>query len=246
MNAIGYIRVSTGRQAEDDKYGPEAQREGIERYARAHGYKIVAWREDTASGASDERPALDEILYGDMGVQFEAVIAFKNDRIARDTKLYFYYLYVLERRGVKLLSTQESFDEGDAFANIYRALLQFVAEQERRNIALRTGGGRSMKAACGGYGGGRPPYGYRAVGKQLEIDPLEARAVRYVFQRHAEGAANMRIAREMNNCAFKPRTGKEFRESNVRRILANEALYRGMYKYGNGNTVQGVHEPILR
>ena len=26
MNAIGYIRVSTGRQAEDDKYGPEAQR----------------------------------------------------------------------------------------------------------------------------------------------------------------------------------------------------------------------------
>ena len=31
------------------------------------------------------------------------------------------------------------FSEGDDFANIYRSLLMFVAEQERKNIALRTG-----------------------------------------------------------------------------------------------------------
>ena len=79
------------------------------------------------------------------------MIVFKNDRIARDTKLYFYYFYTLEKRNVKLLSTEEHFSEGDDFANIYRSLLMFVAEQERKNIALRTGRGRSLKAQCGGY-----------------------------------------------------------------------------------------------
>lgn len=34
---------------------------------------------------------------------------------------------------------EEHFSEGDDFANIYRSLLMFVAEQERKNIALRTG-----------------------------------------------------------------------------------------------------------
>lgn len=36
------------------------------------------------------------------------------------------------------------------FANIYRSLLMFVAEQERKNIALRTSKGRQLKAQCGG------------------------------------------------------------------------------------------------
>ena len=60
----------------------------------------------------------NKILYDEdiSNPPFEAVIAFKSDRVARDTKLYFYYLYVLEKRNIKLLSTQEVFPEGD-FAN---------------------------------------------------------------------------------------------------------------------------------
>ena len=158
-NAIGYIRVSTEQQADDDKYGIESQKQAILLYANNNGYHIVDWKIDDVSGASDNRPALNEILNGDVvcNPPIEAVIVFKNDRVARDTKLYFYYLYVLEKKNIKLLSTVEKFNEGDDFANIYRSLLQFVAEQERKNIALRTGRGRSIKAQCGGYSGGRVP-----------------------------------------------------------------------------------------
>ena len=133
-NAIGYIRVSTERQADDDKFGIEVQKQAILLYANDNGYNIVDWKIDEISGAKDDRPALNEILYGDnvTNPPYEAVIVFKNDRLARDTKLYFYYLYVLEKKNIKLLSTQESFAEGNEFANIYRALLQFVAEQERK------------------------------------------------------------------------------------------------------------------
>lgn len=247
-NAIGYIRVSTEQQANDDKYGIDVQRKEILSYADAHGYAIVDWKVDEISGAKDDRPKLNEILYGENTTNppYEAVIIFKNDRLARDTKLYFYYLYTLEKKNIKLLSTKEEFAEGSDFANIYRALLQFVAEQERKNIALRTGKGRSMKAACGGYSGGRCPYGYKVVGGRLIINDDERPIVEFVFEEHRKGTPMLSIADKLNDAGFRTRKGTRFQNTSVRSIVSNEKLYRGMYKYGSEmNWVKGVHEPIL-
>lgn len=92
-----------------------------------HDYEIVDWCTDTISGAKDNRPELNKILYqSDVLPRHEAVIVFKNDRVARDTKLYFYYFYTLEKRNVKLLSTEEHFSEGDDFANIYRSWIYVI------------------------------------------------------------------------------------------------------------------------
>ena len=248
-NAIGYIRVSTKQQGEDDKYGIESQKQSILLYADKNGYHIVDWKIDKESGADDDRPALDEILYGDnvTNPPYEAVIIFKNDRLARNTKLYFYYLYVLEKKNIKLLSTKEEFQEGDDFANIYRALLQFVAEQERKNIAIRTGKGRSIKAQCGGYSGGRCPYGYKVDNGRLIINEEEKPIVEYVFKRIAEKTPMLTIADELNDLGYRTRKGTKFQNTSVRSIVNNEQLYRGMYKYGKEmNWVKGVHEPILQ
>lgn len=247
-NAIGYIRVSTGQQATDEKYGIDVQKREILLYANNNGYNIVDWKVDEISGAKDDRPALNDILYGDdvTNPPFEAVIVFKNDRLARDTKLYFYYLYTLEKKNIKLLSTREEFTEGSDFANIYRALLQFVAEQERKNIALRTGKGRSLKAQCGGYAGGRCPYGYRVENGRLLINESEKPIVEYVFKRHDEGTPMLTIADELTELGYKTRKGTKFQNTSVRSIINNRPLYEGMYKYGKDmNWVKGVHEPIL-
>ena len=98
--AIGYCRVST--QAQDEKFGMEAQKEEIRRYARENGYRIVQWCEDVVSGVSDDKDALNKILYGvDVAnPPFEAVIVFKSDRVSRDIKQYFYlpitfFIYLL-------------------------------------------------------------------------------------------------------------------------------------------------------
>lgn len=246
-NAIGYIRVSTAEQAKDDKYGIDVQKQAILLYANDNGYSIVEWVIDEISGAKDDRPGLNEILYGDNvgNPPFEAVIVFKNDRLARDTKLYFYYLYTLEKKNIKLLSTKEEFSEGSEFANIYRALLQFVAEQERKNIALRTSRGRSIKAQCGGYSGGRCPYGYKVENGRLVINEEERPIVEYVFKRLAEKTPHLTIADELNDLGYRTRKGTKFQNTSVRSIANNKPLYQGMYKYGAMNWVRGVHEPIL-
>lgn len=247
-NAIGYIRVSTEGQANDDKYGIEVQRKEILAYADANDYSIVSWKIDTMSGTSDDRPALNEVLYGGVSnPPFEAVIIFKNDRIARDTKLYFYYLYTLEKKNIKLLSTKEEFNEGSDFANIYRALLQFVAEQERKNIAIRTGKGRSMKAACGGYSGGRAPYGYKVEHGQLKVVEQEAEIVKLIFDEYDNnGTAMLNIVPILRQKGYTTRKGSDFQVSTIRSILNNRRTYQGYYHYGNGPWVKGVHEPILK
>lgn len=247
-NAIGYVRVSTEQQAKDEKFGIDVQKQAILLYANNNGYNIVDWKIDEVSGAKDDRPALNEILYGDnvTNPPFEAVIVFKNDRLARDTKLYFYYLYTLEKKNITLLSTREEFQEGSEFANIYRALLQFVAEQERKNIAIRTSKGRSIKAQCGGYSGGRCPYGYRVDNGRLIINDEERPIVEYVFKEHAKGTPMLTIADNLTEQGYRTRKGTKFQAKSISSILSNRLLYEGMYKYGKEmNWVKGVHEPIL-
>lgn len=247
--AIGYVRVSTKQQSGEDKFGIEGQKRAIERYAKEHGYQIIDWKEDKLSGVSDERPAMNEILYGNKvsNPPVEAVIVFKNDRVARDTKLYFYYLYVLEKKGIKLLAVEETFDEGDELANVYRALMQFVAEQERKNITLRTGRGRAIKANYGGYSGGRYPYGYKVVDHKLVINEDERPIVEAVFAQHDLGLPMLSIAAYLNKLGYKTRTGGQFYASSVKSILANQPFYEGKYKYGDMQEwVAGEHEPILK
>lgn len=244
--AIGYVRVSTEEQSADDKYGIEVQKQAIKAYAGENGYEIAKWFTDVISGAKDNRSELDKILYETAELPpHQAVIIFKNDRIARDTKLYFYYFYTLEKRNVKLLSTEEHFSEGDDFSNIYRSLLMFVAEQERKNIALRTGRGRSIKARCGGYSGGNVPYGYYVVDGVLLIQPEEKPIVEFVFREYDLGATITDITDKLNESGYKTRKGRFFQQSTVRSILKNRRFYEGMYKYGDSGWVQGVHQPIL-
>ena len=248
-NAIGYIRVSTDEQAADDKFGIEVQKREILLYANNNGYNIVDWRIDTISGAKDNRPEMDKILYGDdvTNPPYQAVIVFKNDRVARDTKLYFYYFYTLEKRNIKLLSAEENFSEGNDFANIYRSLLMFVAEQERKNIALRTSKGRNIKAACGGYSGGRTPYGYTVVNGVLTINEEERPIVEFIFEKTDEGMSMLALTEALEKAGYTTRKGKRFQVSTIKSILSNRLLYEGQYKYGKDmEWVQGVHEPILK
>lgn len=173
------------------------------------------------------------------------MIVFKNDRIARDTKLYFYYFYTLEKRNISLLSNEEHFSEGDDFANIYRSLLMFVAEQERRNIALRTGKGRYLKAKCGGYSGGNKPYGYKVIDGTLVINQDEKPIVELIFSEYDKGNSLTNICELLTYSGYTTRKGRRFQISTIRSILGNRLLYQGKYKYGDMGWVQGVHTPIL-
>ena len=249
-NVVAYCRVSTDAQAGDDKYGIEAQKRVIMEYCSKNDMQISGWYIDEGeSGVKENRPQLNALLYGEVqNPPVEAVIVYKSDRIARDIKLYFYYMMLLEKKKIELISATEPIvDDGTGLGNVYRSLMLFVAEQERANITRRTSGGRAIKSSKGGYSGGRPPYGYKPVDGVLTIIPAEAEVVRKIFEMKKSGATYQQVCDALNEEGKTNRSGTKFSISTVQTILANENTYRGMYRYGkSGEWVKGVHEPILK
>ena len=249
-NVVGYCRVSTEAQCGEDRYGLDEQKRIIMEYCSTHDMQISDWYIDEGvSGAKESRPALDELLYGEVkNPPVEAVIVPKSDRMARDIKLYFYYMMVLERKNMQLISATEAVVNDDTgLGNVYKALILFVAEQERKNITKRTSGGRRIKAARGGYSGGKPPFGYKPVDGKLVIVPEEAEIIRKIFKERREGETYMSIIDSLHACGYRTRTNTKFSIGSIQSILGNEKLYQGMYKYGpDSEWVQGMQEPILK
>lgn len=239
----GYLRVSTGQQV--DAYGLPEQRRIVESYCRLHGIEIVEWFIDEGiSGVEEYRPKMNALLHTTLDI--DCVVVAKSDRVARDIKLYYYYLMLLSKKDIELISaTEEVVNDDSGLGDVYKSLMLFVAEQERRNITARTTGGRMQKARSGGYSGGRPPYGYRSIGGKLIINEGEAEIVRIIFRLRDLGEGQGAIARYLNNHGYEPRYGGEFRPDTLRGILKNERLYLGYYKYGKEKEVRGEHEPIL-
>lgn len=248
-NVVAYCRVSTDGQAQEDKCGIDSQKAIIMKYCAEHEMQISDWYIDEGeSGVKESRPALDELLFGEVrNPPVTTVVVAKSDRMARDIKLYFYYMMLLEKKGIELISASEPFvDDGTGLGNVYRSLMLFVAEQERMNINKRTSGGRKIKAARGGYSGGRPPYGYKPVDGNLVIVPEEADVVRYVINAKKSGETFQRICDKLNAEGKTNRSGTKFSISTIQVILENEPMYRGMYRYGKGGEwVKGQQEAIL-
>lgn len=247
-DVIGYIRVSTDRQADEDRFGLEAQREQIQDYCLLNHYNIVEWVTDEGESGAKFRPGFDSIINGGItNPPVQAVIVAKSDRVARDIEIYFYYKLKLRIQNIQLISVVEDFQAFGKFAPILETFVINAAAMERENITRRTMGGRKIKSSQGGYSGGRAPYGYFVSNGQLEIIPDEADIVRHIFDlRDNENLPLIAIAHRLNDENIPTRRGKPWATSTIQSILNNRKTYQGFYKYGpNGDWVKGQQEAIL-
>ena len=243
-NVVGYLRVSTEGQV--DRYGLDAQRKDIMMYCNKNNMYIAKWYIDEGvSGVKEDRPEFNKILYGDVeNPPYEAVVVAKNDRVARDVNVYYYFKMLLKKKEIELISVAEDFGEYGVMAKFLEAFTMCVAEMERENIKNRTSAGRKVKVGEGGFAGGRIPYGYRTMDGNLVIDPEAAEVVKRVFYLRESGVKMREIAELLNDAGKKTQTGKPFSVSTVQGILRNERIYKGQLKYGS-ELYEGTHERIL-
>src|SRR6266516_3032388 len=119
LRAIGYLRVSTGRQA-DKGMGLEAQRAAVERYAAEQGLALVDVVREAASGgvASGEvfswehRPVLLDLLERARARAFDVLLVARFDRLSRDSATLTVLERMLRQHGVEVMSAAEG--NGDA------------------------------------------------------------------------------------------------------------------------------------
>lgn len=244
--ACVYTRVSTAEQA-NEGYSIDEQERMCKAAITSKGWNYVRTYSDPGvTGRTMDRPGLKSMIDAIQCGEINAVVIYKLDRLSRKQRDTMTIIEdILLKNDVALVSLNETLDTSTPWGRAMIGILSSFNQMESENIQMRTAMGRKAKAEKGGYAGGKPPIGYRVSDGQLVVVPEEAEIVRLVFKLRSGGMTLMGIADELNKLGYRTKTGKEFLHSAVQTILNNEQTYRGVYKYGKGNAIEGQHEAIL-
>lgn len=258
---VGYIRVSTDRQAELG-FGLDVQEKEIFDYCRRSDIKnLLLFIDDGYTGTNMDRPALRQITamiedynHGYSNIRVNSMIVPKIDRLGRTLlgTLQFIQDYIVARRDSKnssincnkedinFVSIAENYcrvDRNNPQGKFLLMLFMTLAEFDRDMIVEKLQKGKEARVASGlWWGGGVKPHGYM-YNKELgilEIVPEEAERIREVYRLYIEeGVSPAKIA---DRLGYK-------NESVVIAILKRKSLTGCMvYK---GVEYPGAHEPII-
>lgn len=222
MKAVGYIRVSTNKQAEDGN-GLEAQEASIRDYCARQGLTLLDFaRDEGVSGASGEavRPGLAAVLAALEDGKAEALVVDKLDRLARDLVLQETIIMRLASKGVSVVATNMPELTGDDPTRVLiRQIFGAFSQYERALIRSRVLAGKAVKSALGGYVGGRPGFGWQVVDGQLVHEDTERAVLDRMLELKAEGMSMNGMAGVLNREGRPTRTGAPWSATTVRRIL---------------------------
>lgn len=240
-----YTRVSTAEQA-NEGYSIEEQERMCRAAIESKDWVYTQTFSDPGiSGRTMERPGLQAMIQAIRDNKADAVVIYKLDRLSRKQRDTMTIIEdILLKNGIALVSLNETLDTTTPWGRAMIGILSSFNQMESENIQARTAMGRKAKISSGGYGGGKPPFGYKAYNNELVIEPTEAEIVRYVFKARATSQSLSAIAQSLNAMGYRTRKGTPFKHSMIQSILSNEATYRGSYTYGD-QTIEHQHEAIL-
>lgn len=231
--AVMYLRQSLDRAE-----GIEAQRKRCNQLADARGWQIIDAYVDNEVRASSERgegTAWRKML-GHVGRDFDVIIAVDLDRLVRSTQ----DLNKLIERGAQVVTVDGEIDLTSADGEFRATMIAGIARFETRRASERQKRHKAARAERGEWHGGIAPYGYRAEGGTLVPEPREVKRIKEAARRLLNIREPMHaIITDWNNKGVQTRTGKHWRQANLRSIMLNRSLL--------GETKAGVPgwEPII-
>lgn len=234
MKAIGYIRVSTDKQA-DTGASLEAQRDTLRRHCEANGWELVEVFEDAGiSGRAklNKRPGLLDAI-GELS-RGDALLVAKRDRLSRDPMTAMMVEQMLGKKGCRLVSVAgEGTDDDDPTSVLMRRMLDAFAEFEALTAALRTKTvlrhKKRKKERTGGV-----PYGFVLIEKsvirsksglpaQLKEEPGQQRVLVKVKRWREQGESMRGIADRLTEEGIPTSTGRSrWSHSTVQRFLERD------------------------
>jgi DNA invertase Pin-like site-specific DNA recombinase len=148
--AVLYMRVSTVDQH------PESQLHDLRELARQRGFQIVEEYTDRISGAKARRPGLDQRLKDARQRQFDVVLVWASDRIARSVRHFLEVLDELNHLGIEFVSFRENIDTSGPLGRAIVVIIGAIAELERNLIVERVRAGMRRAKLEGRHIGRRP------------------------------------------------------------------------------------------
>lgn len=225
---VGYVRVSTTKQAEDG-VSLSAQRRALEAYASAHGLEIAKIYEEAESGgkAATDRPELDAAIRELASGRADGLMVAKLDRLSRSVQDGARLIEMFRRHDWRLIVLDLNIDTksptGELMANVHLS----VSQWERRMIGERTKAGLAEVKAQGGRIG-RAPFGWRhgderdENGRRILIPvPSEQATLERMKNLRAQGFTIRQIAETLNDEDRPTKRCGRWHPCTVHRILSS-------------------------
>ncbi len=172
--AVLYRRVSTLDQ------NPDSQLFDLQALARQRGLEIVHdFVDHGISGARAKRPALDRMMADARRGQFDVVLIWACDRLARSVRHFLEVVDELNHLNIEFVSFRENIDTSGPLGRAVVTIISAIAELERSLIIERVRAGM-RRAKLEGKHLGRP---------RLQLDHAE------ILRQHAAGRPVGELAR---------------------------------------------------
>lgn len=208
------------------------------------------------SGATTNRPALQEMLKDIKDGKIQVVLVYKIDRLSRS--IYDFKKMMkddFERHNCTLVSITQSFDTSTAMGKLTLNMLLSFAEFEREVAAERVKDKIFATKSKGLWTGGCPPLGYDIKFKKLEVNPEEVKDVKRIFELYLESSSLLQLKSKLDELNIrnkkwitlkgKERGGTLFTKNELHQLLQN-VIYIGQIQYKATKKVfKGKHQPII-
>ena len=253
-----YTRKSSEEGLEQEFNSLQAQREACEAFIdsqRHEGWVCLrtAYDDGGFSGATMDRPALQQLLADLTAGRVDTIVVYKIDRLTRSLTDFAKIVEILDARGASFVSVTQQFNTTTSMGRLTLNVLLSFAQFEREVIGERIRDKIAASKKKGMWMGGVAPLGYRAPDRKLIIVDSEAETVRFIFRRYAELGSVQLLKDELDarGIRSKLRTsasgrisgGKAFARGALYLMLQNR-IYRGEIVH-NRQSYIGEHEPII-
>lgn len=198
---------------------------------------------------SGYRPVFNEMLHGLRNGQFDAILTWAPDRLARNAGDLGSLVDLMDMNKLQHIRTY-----GQMFSNTpnEKFLLMILGSQaklenDNRSINVK----RGIRAKCEmGWRPGPAPIGYVnrsfAGVKEMALDEERAPIIKEIFERSGLMNQSGRTIKDwLDSSGFTTKAGKQLSLSQIYRILTNP-FYYGYFKYpDDGPLYKGLHTPII-
>src|SRR6184192_603393 len=182
-----YTRKSTEYNLELAFNSLDAQREACEAYikSQAHeGWRLIPGRYDDGafSGASLDRPALQQLLAEVRSGKIDVIVVYKVDRLTRSLADFAKLVELFDQHSVSFVSVTQQFNTTTSMGRLTLNVLLSFAQFEREVTSERIRDKIAASKRKGLWVGGMAPLGYDTKDRKISINEAEADRVRAIFR----------------------------------------------------------------
>lgn len=264
-NVVIYARVSTEHEAQLSALGNQLDwykplLEQHPEWTLVHSYVD----EGITGTSAKKRPQFMKMLDDAQSGEFQLILTREVSRFARNTVDTLQYTRQLKAMGVEVFFINDNIRTYDGDGELRLTIMATLAQDESRKTSIRVKSGQQTSMENGTFYGNGNILGYDRQGKELVINPEQARTVRKIYHWYLDGWGIRRIQFELEKEGILTSTGKtRWYESNISKILKNP-FYAGIIEYHKQFTpdfleqkkinnfgeierlrVKGRHEPIV-